>query len=329
MLSALLAKDTSTQSDANVNDVNNDDNRSSSSSSIPMARRKVKKRVTFGDETSVILFNSNEDDQEPQETPTSPSTDETRGDRSPIPMSSSLPSKSSLTLLLEMSSDKEKAPNKTNFDDGGAKTVKSNVASNEIQQQQQQQQRRSYRDIKQRYFQSLGLQRQQQQQRMMKIMASPTRRRAVSEATPGHTSPHRQQRPGIPIPTNRSPTLMPEQHQRRIENALLDSTGTDNGGGIPINGTGRPIPAKEGDRGAIPRRTHSDDMASTFGVSLSVRKHVRYLDEYEEANSRRSVEDDEFLPPHILAERDRSDFSVYQLNKTRGQIRKMQIFEAL
>lgn len=253
------------------------------SSSIAI-QQKRKKKVTFGD-TDVVLGNDSAHDV--QETPSSPSshciyspphtsatanvdTISGRGmeDEQASVLSSSLPTKSSLTRLLEQSSSSRRSSGDNDYDNN-SNGARSGTGSNPAAVINSQ---RNYRDIKQRYFQSLGVRQQQLQQQQQRL--PPTRRRSASEAIP--TSPQRQQYPqphyGIPIPNRDgpSPLAMALEREAQLRSASVDSPSPAQA--IPINGASAHV--------GVQRRSASQDMASTLGVSLSVRKHVRYLGEY-------------------------------------------------
>lgn len=312
-----------------------------------------KKRVTFDDE---VVFGNSDDQETPTDIPSSSSSSSSpfvirerkeqwdeishqknQRDKNDDLISSSLPSKSSLTRLLEHSSTEGDHQNQEHF-----------PLSSAIDQQ------KNYRAIKQRYFQSLGVRQPSQMKlpprqpstsssslsQQKYYQTSPSRRRAVSEAVSrDNIMSSRQRRAGgIPIPNSDQPSPLAmalqmetteqqqqqqqKYHQHQNQHHMFKSSSMDALSGspsvaIPISGAIR-----------RPQSTidleQDQDVASTLGASFSVRKHPRYLDEYGSGGK----DEEEFLPPHLMAERDRSEFSVYQHRKNRGAMRNMQIFGA-
>ncbi len=172
---------------------------------------------------------------------------------------------------------------------------------------------KSYRDIKARYFTSLKLAQQKHQQQAQAHKESVQTHFRMDEEP---ISPHFQDDEEFIPPSNNSstPSLLTKalkEEARSSKNAFIKAQ-------------------------QMRRNPSMDDVSSTYkeqklskllSENESYRRPAMLQPNTDTADS--FMEGHQFLPPHLLAERNRSDFSVYQQNKQRDLQKKAVIFEAL
>lgn len=172
---------------------------------------------------------------------------------------------------------------------------------------------KSYRDIKARYFTSLKL---AQQKHQLQVQAHKDSVQTHFRMDEEPMSPHFQDDEEFVAPSNNSstPSLLTmalKEEARDSKNAFIKAQ-------------------------QMRRNPSMDDVSSTYkeqklskllSENESYRRPAMLQPHPDTADS--FMEGHQFLPPHLLAERNRSDFSVYQQNKQRDLQKKAVMFEAL